>query len=271
MKTYTRDEIKQRITHETDNGRALVIGNAGLGMTAKFIERGGADFLTINAPAYYQMRGYPPITGCIAVTECNELVIELAQRMKNIIKDTPVIAGIYCNERAYGDMTEYFERLKETGYSGVMTYPTAAMEEGVFRDYLESASGREMEMACMKRAKSQGLYTIGFAMDLADAVTVARAGLDALVFSLGILKEDVKMPVEEAVDRIRAVEKAIHEVSPGILLFVAGGPIRGAAELKRIFEDTDAVGYMDGHFALPLVISEPIAQAAVSFKEKKLN
>ena len=45
MKTYTRDEIKQRITHETDNGRALVIGNAGLGMTAKFIERGGADFL----------------------------------------------------------------------------------------------------------------------------------------------------------------------------------------------------------------------------------
>ena len=43
MKYYSKQELKARLQHVIDSKKAVIIASAGLGMAAKYIERGGAD------------------------------------------------------------------------------------------------------------------------------------------------------------------------------------------------------------------------------------
>ena len=64
MKYYSKQELKARLQHVIDSKKAVIIASAGLGMAAKYIERGGADMICINAPAYYRMQGLPDRLHC---------------------------------------------------------------------------------------------------------------------------------------------------------------------------------------------------------------
>ena len=272
MKYYSKQELKARLQHVIDSKKAVIIASAGLGMAAKYIERGGADMICINAPAYYRMQGLPALTGCIAVGNCDDLVADLCRRMQTVIQDTPVIAGVYCNEKMLGDMSGYFSAMKEMGVSGVMTFPSCALHDGKYRKYLETGgNGLQQELRRMKLAGEMGLTTIGMAIDLEDAVAVAQAELDMLVINLGYRKVDLDIPVDNAVSTVNRIEKAVHDIHPEMQIFIHGGPLSSLENMQYILERTHTVGLLDGHFALPLAMDKPIADVVRDFKSRKLR
>lgn len=272
MRYYSKKELKNKFDALNAEKKAIVVASAGLGMAAKYIERGGADAICINAPAYYRMQGLHALTGCIAVGNCNDLVLDLCRRMKSVIQETPVIAGVYCNEKMLGDMSDYFSALKVAGVSGVMTFPSSALHEGKYRKYLETGgNGLQQELNRMKLASDMGLLTIGMAIDLEDALAVAEAKLDMLVINLGYRKVDLDIPLDEAVNTVNTIEKKVHEIHPEMKILIHGGPLSCCEHMQYVLEHTHAVGLMDGHFALPLAMDEPIADVIRDFKSRKLR
>jgi len=63
--TYTRQEVLQRL-HATLNARqAIIVAGAGTGISAKFIERGGADLIVIYNSGRFRMMGHPSSCGML--------------------------------------------------------------------------------------------------------------------------------------------------------------------------------------------------------------
>ena len=44
---YTRQEVRDRLQAVLDRGEAIIAAGAGTGISAKFIEKGGADLIII--------------------------------------------------------------------------------------------------------------------------------------------------------------------------------------------------------------------------------
>ena len=47
---YTREEVRQRLQKTLAQKKAIIGAGAGTGISAKFIEKGGADFLIVYNP-----------------------------------------------------------------------------------------------------------------------------------------------------------------------------------------------------------------------------
>ena len=57
FKQFTREEILERLHREIESGRPIVGAGAGIGITAKFAEIGGADLIVVYNSGLFRMNG----------------------------------------------------------------------------------------------------------------------------------------------------------------------------------------------------------------------
>ena len=55
---YTRTEVRARLQATLDRGEAIIAAGAGTGISAKFIEKGGADLIIIYNSGRFRMAGH---------------------------------------------------------------------------------------------------------------------------------------------------------------------------------------------------------------------
>ena len=60
---YTRAEVRQRLQDTLDRQQAIIAAGAGTGISAKFIERGGADLIIIYNSGRFRMSGHGSTAG----------------------------------------------------------------------------------------------------------------------------------------------------------------------------------------------------------------
>jgi len=60
---YTRDEMNQRLRDTLARNEPIIVAGAGCGISAKFIEEGGADLIIIYASGRFRMMGHGSIAG----------------------------------------------------------------------------------------------------------------------------------------------------------------------------------------------------------------
>ena len=63
---YTRAEVVARLNDTLDKGQAIIAAGAGAGISAKFIERGGADLIIIYNSGRFRMMGHGSTAGMMA-------------------------------------------------------------------------------------------------------------------------------------------------------------------------------------------------------------
>ena len=63
---YTKQEVRDRLQTSLDNNRALIVAGAGTGISAKFIEKGGADLIIIYNSGRYRMSGHGSTAGMMS-------------------------------------------------------------------------------------------------------------------------------------------------------------------------------------------------------------
>ena len=54
---YTRAEVRERLQDTLSKGTAIIAAGAGAGISAKFIEKGGADLIIIYNSGRFRMMG----------------------------------------------------------------------------------------------------------------------------------------------------------------------------------------------------------------------
>ena len=76
---YTRDEVIERLRDTLSKGEPIIAAGAGTGISAKFIEKGGADLIIIYNSGRYRMMGHGSIAGIMGYGDANGTAMEIGE------------------------------------------------------------------------------------------------------------------------------------------------------------------------------------------------
>ena len=93
---YAREQVAGRLRKVIAAGHPVIAAGAGIGLTAKFTERGGADLIVVYNSGRYRMTGYSSLAGYLPIGDANGIVKEMGEReVLPVTRATPVIAGVF--------------------------------------------------------------------------------------------------------------------------------------------------------------------------------
>ena len=242
MPRIPRQEILATFRRLIDDGRPIVGGGAGTGLSAKCEEAGGIDLIVIYNSGRYRMAGRGSLAGLLAYGNANEIVMEMATEVLPVVKKTPVIAGVngtdpFCN------FDWFLDQVKAVGFSGIQNFPTVGLIDGTFRANLEETGmgyGLEVELVAMARSKD--LLTTPYVFDPTDATEMARAGADIVVAHMGLttggaIGAETALSLDDCVPAINAIADAARTVRDDVIVICHGGPIAMPEDAAFILEN----------------------------------
>lgn len=272
-KRYTREEVIARLKKTNSEGKPVIIAGAGTGISGKFSEQGGVDLIGVYNSGLFRMDGKGSLAGLMPYGDANQIVIDLANRVFPVIKETPMIAGI-CGTDPTREMRPYLQHLKDLGFSAVMNFPTVGLIDGRFRKELEDTGmGYSVEIETLKIAKDLGFFTLGYAFNTEEAALVGKAQLDVIICHMGLTKggsigskysEEVTLDKSAAL--IREMTSAAKAGYSDIMIFAHGGPISGPEDTAYIYEHTESVGFLGASSIERIPIEVPLTEAVRQFK-----
>lgn len=277
FKQFTREEILERLHREVASGRPIVGAGAGIGITAKFAEIGGADLIVVYNSGLYRMNGHGSSAGSMPFGDANEIVLEMGLRsILPVVKNVPVIAGV-CGTDVTRVIPVFLKQIREAGFSGVINFPTVGTLDGNFRQRLEDMGmGWEKEVEMIRTARKMDLFTMAYTFDSQEARAMAKADVDVLIAHLGLtaggaLGSKRAVVLNEAAVRVQEILRAAKEVKGEIICLAHGGPISSPEDTEYIYEHTDAAGFLGASSIERIPVERAIQSATESFKSKPLK
>ena len=126
-KRFTREEIKQRFQASIDAGQPIVIASAGIGIAAKFAERGGADMIGLFNSSYLGL-GRVEATSLMPYGNANDIVMSLGDRIFPVVQNTPILGGIIGSDPTR-EMTPFLKIMQFKGFPAVINFPSPGRQE----------------------------------------------------------------------------------------------------------------------------------------------
>jgi predicted TIM-barrel enzyme len=247
---HTRDEVLARLHRTLDDGKPIIAAGAGTGISAKFIERGGADLIIIYNSGRFRMSGFGSCAGLLAYGDANQIVMEMGEReVLPVVEDIPVIAGVNGTDPTRR-MWHFLKQVDEMGFSGVNNFPTVGVIDGHFRTTLEETGmGFYKEVDMIRIAQEMGLFTIVYVFNAEESRAMAGAGADVIIAHCsttvgGTIGVNTAMSLDDAAELVQTVIDAGRAVKDDTLFLSHGGPIATPADAAYVTERTDAVGFV---------------------------
>lgn len=275
---YTKQQVKARIRAQIDQKKSVVACGAGIGISAKFAEKGGADLIVIYNSGRYRMTGFSSWSGFLPVGDANQIVLDMGEReVMPVVKEAPVIAGVFPSDPTR-EMYQYLKKVKAAGFSGVINFPTVALLEGAYRVNMDSCGlGFERDLEVIRMAGEMDLYTMAYVFDEKQAEDMAKAGCDCIVAHMGntaggsVGQVDTVPPMERAVELTGKIAQAAWAVNPEAVVLCHGGPIAFPEDAKIVIERTGVQGFVGASSIERLPVEKPLMEATRAFKEIPLK
>jgi predicted TIM-barrel enzyme len=245
MPRIERAALLQRFRAKIAEGRPLIGGGAGTGLSAKCEEAGGIDLIVIYNSGRYRMAGRGSLAGLLAYGNANEIVCEMAHEVLPVVKHTPVLAGVNGTD-PFMIPEQFLRRLIDLGFSGVQNFPTVGLIDGTFRANLEETGmGYGLEVEMIRSARALDLLTTPYVFCEADAQAMAAAGADIVVCHLGLttggaIGAQTGLKLDDCVPRINAWAAAAKAVNPDVIVLCHGGPIATPDDARHVLAQCPA-------------------------------
>lgn len=176
----SRTEVLTHLKTQVKNGKPIVGAGAGTGLSAKFIEAGGADLIIIYNSGRFRMAGRGSLAGLMPYGDANAVVVDMAREVLPILNETGVLAGV-CGTDPFRIMPKFLEQLKGIGFCGVQNFPTVGLIDGTFRINLEETGmGYDKEVDMIAEAHKLDLLTTPYVFNVDEAERMTKAGADVL-------------------------------------------------------------------------------------------
>jgi predicted TIM-barrel enzyme len=267
-----RTEALSRIRRQIDQGRAIIGAGAGIGISAKSAEDGGADLIIIYNSGRYRMAGRGSLAGLMPYGDANAIVVDMASEVLTIVTDTPVLAGV-CGTDPFRRIPRFLTELAGLGFTGVQNFPTVGLIDGVFRQNLEETGmsfAKEVDM--IHEASAQNLLTAPYVFDESQAQAMTAAGADIIVAHMGLTTSGTigartALSLDDSVDRVQAIRDAAVATREDVIVLCHGGPIAMHDDAQYVLERTKGVaGFFGASSAERLPTEVAIAAAVREFK-----
>lgn len=275
---YTRDEVIQRLKTTLAKGEPIIAAGAGTGISAKFIEQGGADLIIIYNSGRFRMAGHGSTAGLMAYGDANAVAMEIGEyEVLPVVKEVPVICGVHASDPRRR-MWHWLLQVKDMGFSGVNNFPTHTIVDGKFRQILEETGmSVEKEFEMIALANKMDLFSIVYVDSTDEAKRMAESGADAIIAHVGttiggsIGVVDATMSLSEAAERTQAIIDAASTVRKDIFFLSHGGPISSPADAAYINEQTDTVGFVGASSLERMAVEQSLIDLTREFKSIPLN
>ena len=272
---YTRQEVVDKIKREClDQGKAVVAAGSGIGISAKFAERGGADLIVIYNSGRYRMGGHSSWAGFMPIGDANQIVLEMGEReVLPIVKSAPVIAGVFPSDPTRR-MDYLLKQIKDLGFSGIINFPTVGLLEGAYRNNMETTGfGWQRDVDLVRMAHEMDLYTMAYVFDPEQSAQMAQAGIDCIVAHMGNTKggsvgqEAGVSSLELAAIRTRDIAQAAWAINPEIIVLCHGGPIAFPEDAAYVIKEAKVQGFVGASSMERLPVEKPLMEATKAFKD----
>src|SRR5438046_8840216 len=270
---YTRKEVVERLRATLRKSQPIIAAGAGTGISAKFIERGGADLIIIYNSGRFRMAGHGSTAGLMAYGDANAVAMEIGEHeVLPIVEEIPVICGVHATDPRRR-MWHWLLQVKNMGFSGVNNFPTHTIVDGQFRQVLEETGmsvKKEFEMVAL--ARKMDLFSIVYVANPEEGRAMGEAGADAIIAHVGatvggsIGVTDAACTLDEAVKRCQGIINAARRVRKDIFFLSHGGPIATPEDAAYVNERTDCVGFVGASSLERMGVEQSLVDITKKFK-----
>ena len=240
---YTKQEVRDRLQAVVNQKKAIIAAGAGTGISAKFIEKGGADLIIIYNSGRFRMSGHGSTAGMMAYGDANAVAMEIGEfEVLPVVEEIPVICGVHGSDPRRR-MWHFLGKVKDMGFSGVNNFPTHSIIDGHFRNVLEETGmSFQKEVDMVELATKMDLFSVVYVGKPEEAVQMADVGADAVIAhvgttvggSIGVTSATASM--DDALERTQKIVDAVKKANPDTFLLAHGGPINTPADVKYVLE-----------------------------------
>jgi predicted TIM-barrel enzyme len=242
----SRSRILQRFRQKIAEGKPIIGGGAGTGISAKFEEAGGIDLIVIYNSGRFRMAGHGSLAGLMPFGDANAIVMEMAAEVLPVVQRTPVLAGV-CGTDPMRRMDRFLAEIKARGFAGVQNFPTVGLIDGSFRVNLEETHfGYDKEVEMIRLARQMDLLTTPYVFDPNTSAAMAEAGADILVAHMGLTTKgsigaQTAKTLEDCVGIIDAITEAAKAVRDEVIMLCHGGPIAEPDDAQYVLNHCKSV------------------------------
>ena len=274
---FSRTEVLKRLKKTIAGGAPVIAAGAGIGLSAKFTERGGADLIIIYNSGRYRMTGYSSLSGYLPIGDANGIVKEMGEReILPVTRSTPVIAGVFASDPTR-EMSHFLGELKTLGFSGVINFPSVAWLVGELREGLESSGlGFKRELDMTSEARKLGLFTMAYVFTTEEAAAMVKAGVDCIVAHMGntvggSVGQPQAIQLEAAAKLIQEIADVSRKGNRDVVVLCHGGPIAFPDDLRFVMERADVEGFVGASSMERLPVEKALEGVTRDFKSIPLK
>ena len=275
---YTRKEVVDRLRATLKKGEPIIAAGAGTGISAKFIEKGGADLIIIYNSGRFRMAGRGSTAGLMAYGDANAIAMDIGEHeVLPVVEEIPVICGVHGSDPRRR-MWHWLLQVKDMGFSGVNNFPTHCIVDGHFRKVLEETGmSFKLEVEMVRIAHMMDLFTIVYVAEPDEAAAMAQAGADVIIAHVGttiggsIGVTGATCSLDDAVKRTQAIISGGKKVRNDLIFLSHGGPISSPEDAAYINEHTDCHGFVGASSLERMGVEQSLVDITKRFKKIPLR
>ena len=273
---FTREEILRRLRKTSEEGKPIIAAGSSAGIIAKCAELGGADLIMVYSSGKARIRGFQTTM----VENSNQVTLEMFEEINNVVQDTPIIAGIDSTEPPAGrDLAELVQRFVDTGFSGIINFPTYGFfeDETWRRDREIQGIGFSREIELIRVARNMGVFTMAYVFFPQDARAMAEAGVDCMVPHAGgtagglVGFDAIASPLKDTAASVQKMIEATKEANPDVICLAHGGQIATPEDTRYLYEHTEAAGFVGASSIERIPVEKAVTEVVKAFKSFQLK
>lgn len=272
MPAIPRQALLEKFQSMRREGRPIIGGGAGTGLSAKSEEAGGIDLIVIYNSGRYRMAGRGSAAGLLAFGNANEIVLDMAREVLPVVRHTPVLAGVNATD-PFLLLPQFLQQLKHLGFSGVQNFPTVGLFDGTMRQsFEETGMGFGLEVDMIAAAHAMDLLTTPYVFTSDEARAMTLAGADLIVAHMGVttggeVGARAAKSLDQCVTEIAAIAEAALAIRPDVLVLCHGGPISMPEDAAYVLDRChDCHGFYGASSIERLPVERAIKAQVESFK-----
>ncbi|GKV67409.1 MULTISPECIES: phosphoenolpyruvate hydrolase family protein [unclassified Sporosarcina] len=246
---------------------------AGNGMTAKYAEEGGADFILALSSGRFRQMGVSSLTGFLPYANSNEIVMEFASKeLIPRINDIPICFGLCATDPTI-QLANYIEFIKSRGFAGINNFPSVGLFDGIFGESLEEQGiSYALEVEAIRIASEKELFTVAFVFNEEQAVSMINAGADVICVHLGLTQGGTLgakniLSLQSAKKLAVKIFDRCDELNTNIIKMVYGGPVNKPVDVQFMYDGTNIMGYIGGSVFERIATEQMLIEITKSFKQ----
>ena len=271
---YTRTEVIARLRDTMSKGKPIIAAGAGTGISAKFIERGGADLVIVYNSGRFRMAGHGSTAGMMAYGDANAVAMEIGEyEVLPVVEEIPVICGVHATDPRRR-MWHWLGKVKDMGFSGINNFPTHTIIDGKFRQILEETGmSVKKEFETVALARKMDMFTIVYVGSPEESRAMAEAGADVIIAHVGttvggsIGVTNATMTLPEAAKITQGIIDAAKSVRKDLIFLSHGGPINTPEDAAFINEHTDTDGFVGASSLERMAVEQSLTDLTQRFKQ----